>query len=83
MKRHRDALAIQGGACNPIAITNSLLAAIREVMASEGYTGTMQVRSDPAVRLIAHQLAFLLDVREFDDGLLAYSKAVTACETAP
>lgn len=74
-KRHRDALAIQAGACNPLAITHSLLAALREC------PDTNAMRTDPAVRLIAHQLAFLLDVRALDDPQ-AYAAATNACGEA-
>jgi hypothetical protein len=79
-KRHSDAIAIQAGACNPSGIAISLLAAIREVMASDGFTGTMQVRTDPAVRLICHQLAYLLNVAALDNDLTEYGNAVAACE---
>jgi hypothetical protein len=50
-KRHRDALEIQGGACNPCGIANSLVEAFREIIAKGG-----NQRDDHACRLILHQL---------------------------
>lgn len=60
--RHKDALAIQQGACNPIAITNTLKEHIAEFQNEPGYTGFDQMREDPALRLIVHQLAHLFRV---------------------
>ncbi len=76
-KRHQDALDIQAGACNPSGIAHSLIAACAEVRA-EG-DGTDAIRADPAIRLITHQLAYLMNTREFDDTLDAYSVATRAC----
>ncbi|HEV2225028.1 MAG TPA: hypothetical protein VGR84_18700 [Candidatus Acidoferrales bacterium] len=53
-QRHKDALMISDGACNPSGIAHSLVAACKECIDS----GTSQ-DSDPAVRLIVYQLAFL------------------------
>lgn len=61
-KRHNDALAIQLGACNPSGIAHSIVAACAEIRAEPGYTGTAQITSDPAVRLMVHQLAFICGV---------------------
>lgn len=73
MKRHQDALAIQAGACNPLAITHSLLAAMREC------ADTGAIRNDPAVRLIAYQLAYLLNLSALDQPR-EYTAATDACE---
>lgn len=78
-KRHADALAVQAGACNPHAVARSLVSALDECRAANMDTPT--TCADPAVRLIAHQLAFLLRVAEFDSTLSAYSAATAACES--
>jgi hypothetical protein len=76
--RHRNALAINNGACNPVAITHSLIRAFEELRAENA--GTDQMREDPAVRLMVHQLSWLTRsgavTFEFGD----YSAAVAACE---
>ena len=57
-KRHDDALLIQQGACNPIAIANTLVDAIGEARkAPDEY-----ITRDPAVRLITHQLCHVLGI---------------------
>jgi hypothetical protein len=81
MKRHRDAIAIQHGACNPSGIALSIVEACREIRAGSGYNGTVDVTSDPAVRLMVHQLAFICRA---DDAYIAddYSTLIEACEVA-
>lgn len=74
--RYRDAIAAQQGACNELAVANALVSAIREVRAEGG-----SARQDPAVRLIAHQLSFLLGVAKLDD-ITAYSEAMSKIEVA-
>jgi hypothetical protein len=78
MKRHRDALAAQAGACNTLAIVNGLLEAIREARAEHGGDFTKADR-DPAVRLIAHQVAYLLRLSELEQPS-NYTAAVDACD---
>ena len=78
--RHADALAIVGGgACNPSGIALTLIHACRQVYEAGG-----DVRTDPAVRLIATQLAFVLDANSDTDD---YGALVAACRaragTAP
>ena len=58
-KRNRDALAISDGACNPVAIVNSMVAAIAEMRAQPNFSGWDELRDDPALKLMTHQLAFL------------------------
>jgi hypothetical protein len=79
MKRHSDAIAIQLGACNPSGIALSIVEACREIRAGNGYNGTAYITSDPAVRLMVHQLAFICKA---DDAYIAdeYSALVEACE---
>lgn len=81
-KRHRDALAIQQGACNPSGITIAITEACREIRAEPDYRGTDQITSDPAVRLMVHQLAFLTKVRQIDDELSEYHRLDQACRDA-
>ena len=69
--RHADALAIVGGACNPSGIALTLVHACRQVREAGG-----DVRTDPAVRLIATQLAFLLDANSDVDD---YGALMAAC----
>ena len=70
--RHADALAIVGGgACNPSGIALTLVHACRQVRETGG-----DVRTDPAVRLIATQLAFLLNANSDVDD---YGALMTAC----
>ena len=74
--RHRDALLItEVGACNPSGISRTLHDACRQATA-EG----SRPRSDPAVRLIGLQLAFLLDVGGVIDTD-EYARLTAACRT--
>jgi len=57
--RARDAIAVSDGACNPTAIVNAMARAIEEIKASPNYAGTRSITDDPALALMAHQLAFL------------------------
>ena len=70
--RHADALAIvDSGACNPSGIALTLVHACRQAR-EEGD----DARADPAVRLIATQLAFVLDANS-DTG--DYGALMAAC----
>lgn len=76
--RYSDALFITAGACNPVAIADKIHQALLEVVREPGYKGTQAQREDPAVRLMVHQLAFLVGVGE---GAMpdAYTEAYAAC----
>lgn len=76
-KRHSDALAIQDGACNPVAICNSISSAVKEVYAEGG--GTDEARADPAIRLMVHQLAYLFQIYEIDRDLDIYGALRKEC----
>ena len=80
-KRHRDALAISDGACNPVAIVNTMVAAIAEARAEPGFTGWDELNRDPALRLMTHQLAFLQGIPTCE-GLDAWMDWRKACEAA-
>jgi len=74
--RHRDALLIvETGACNPSGIVITLGHACRQVIGEGGAQ-----RTDPAVRLIGLQLAFLLDVGGVIDPA-EYTRLTAACRT--
>ncbi|RWH52259.1 MAG: hypothetical protein E5V72_01420 [Mesorhizobium sp.] len=73
--RFTGALLIQQGAYNPSGIALTLHEACKECLA-EG----VDQRTDPAVRLITHQLAYLMDTRQIDDGLTEYLKLTAECE---
>ncbi len=75
-QRNADAVAIQQGACNPSGIARALVKAIDEARAEN-----VDVRSDPACRLITHQLAYIMGVQEIDSGALdVYGKLMKAVE---
>ena len=78
-KRHRDALLIQAGACNPSGIAHSIIEACQEIRAEPGYTGTAQITSDPAVRLMVQQLAYICRLHEIEYSVDAWGEAVDAC----
>ncbi len=60
--RFRDALAIVNpGACNPSGIALSIVEACREIREHET-SATAALCQDPAIRLMAHQLASICDV---------------------
>ena len=74
--RHRDALLIaETGACNPSGVSLTLHHACRQVIREDG-----SQRTDPAVRLIGLQLAFLLDVGGVIDTD-EYARLTAACRT--
>lgn len=71
--RHRDALAIvEGGACNPSGIAHTLSHALRQTVAEGG-----SQCADPAVRLIVHQFAFLVNADVIDAA--EYARLLDAC----
>lgn len=74
--RHKDALFAQAGACNELAVANALVRAIREAREAG-----VNAREDDAVRLIAHQLGFLLSLSALD-SFSAYGEAVERVKAA-
>jgi hypothetical protein len=81
-KRHRDALLINEGACNPSGIAHAIVDACQEIRAEPNHTGTDQMRRDPALRLMVNQLSFLMgngEMRMNDwDDCVAACKGATA-----
>lgn len=62
-KRHRDAILCSDGACNPRAIINGMAQALTEMVDGNGhYLDTPTVCSDPALKLMTHQLCYLLGI---------------------
>jgi transcription elongation factor Elf1 len=74
-RRFQDALAIQEGACNPAGIALSLHYACVECLHDN-----VSQREDPAVRLITHQLSYLMNVPEVDNTLHLYSSLIDYCK---
>lgn len=56
-KRHRDALGISAGAVNPSGMAHSLVSACRECLDEN-----VAQHSDPAVKLIVSQLAYICGI---------------------
>jgi len=75
MNRFDDAVAIQCGACNISGIARSLVKA-----ADAARQDGVLAEDDPAVRLIIHQLAFLVRVAEIDNTPGVYLKLRQHCE---
>jgi hypothetical protein len=80
MNRFKEALEIQSGACNPRAIAAALVRHMDEFYRSREFDGTMSIRRDPALRLITHQLAFLMGVMELESNNEEYAKAYKQCK---
>jgi hypothetical protein len=81
-KRHTDALAIAAGACNPSGIASSIIDACQEIRRQPDYKsrGTIAITSDPAVRLMVYQLAFLCGADSRIDAVGVYDTLVKACQ---
>lgn len=79
-RRHRDALAISGGACNPGAIARSIVAACDELR-EEG-ADTPATCSDPAIRLMAHQLGWITRSWDHHFEVGDYSRCLEICQAA-
>jgi len=75
-KRFAEAPIIQM-ASNPAGVALALHAACKECIAE----GVPQ-QSDPAVRLIAHQLAYLLDTLSIQNNPTLYAELIRQCENA-
>lgn len=76
--RFWDAYGIQQGACNPSGIARSLVTAIDEARAENSDTASLC--ADPAVRMIVHQLAHILNLYEYDRDLDAYGRDLRSCK---
>lgn len=79
--RFDNAVGIQEGACNPSGIMYSMLQACEEIRAEPDHTGTDQLRADPALRLMAHQLCYLLRVGAIDNEPNVYGELLHECRT--
>lgn len=82
MSRYSDAVDIQGGACNPIAILNTMQRAVEEIrLECGGSPPTELVLQDPSLRLMAHQLCFLFNAHDAFDQIKAdYLPMLELCE---
>ena len=63
-KRNQNAVTAQGGACNPIPMIRALQDGVEEMKAEDPNGYFEKVRNDPALRLIVHQLAYIMRVSE-------------------
>lgn len=79
-QRNTNAIAINQGAVNPSAIALAIADACREMRADPDHTGTAQLTSDPAIRLMVYQLAYICGVTELAPA--DYSKIYDACNAA-
>lgn len=77
-RRHNDALHIQQGACNPIAISSALFDACREISHLGGDTDN--ICRDPAIRLMIHQLVHLTNIAEVEKDPRCYRDLIQQCE---
>lgn len=82
-RRHRDAIAIQAGACNIRGIARSLVAAADAAAEAnqKDWQSNPTQEEDPAVRLIVHQLAFLCKVDEINHELETYDELIEECRS--
>ncbi len=76
-ERHKDALAIQMGACNPSGVALSIVDACREAR-DEGKSAT----EDSAVRLMVHQLYHICGGWPIDHDSDTYGRLTKDCEGA-
>ena len=81
-KRHADALAIAAGACNPSGIASSIIDACQEIRRQPYYKsrGTIAITSDPAVRLMVYQLAFVCGADSRMDPVGVYDDLLKECQ---
>jgi hypothetical protein len=75
--RHSDALAIQQGACNPVAVTKRLHDHVQALF-RDG-VDHRSIRSDAALRLIVHQLAYLFSTSSLDGPGGEYEQCIEEC----
>ncbi len=78
-KRHRNAIDVQKGASNPRAVSRVLVEAVDEAAAENPDTDS--ICEDSAVRLIAHQLSWLLGIQEINNDLPLYRGLLEQCES--
>ena len=77
--RQEDAVFIQLGACNPTAIAHSFINHA-QAMRENDNADTNTLCSDPALRLIAHQLAFLMGSFAINDSHEEYTRLMAEVE---
>lgn len=61
-QRHKDALGIAAGACNPLAISNAISRAMNEIREQDGGWSTTDMTNDPAIKHMVAQLAYICGV---------------------
>jgi hypothetical protein len=75
--RFKNALMIAEGASNPAGVSRSLNEACLEC-----HDMGVSAATDPAVRLIVHQLAHICNTDAFNERLTDYRDALDACRNA-
>ena len=76
---YRDAYSISRGACNPIAVTNSLVGMMKFIM-QDTNNSMDAVRGNYAIRLVMHQLAYLCGVPT-NETMNDYECWVSTCKS--
>jgi uncharacterized protein YukE len=76
-KRHKNALEIIDGAGNPTPIARALYDAVQECR--EECLGTDKTWSDPAVRLIIHQMAHCSDQYAMNNTMTEFGRVLDMC----
>ena len=77
--RQEDATFIQSGACNPTAIAHSFITHAQAMRETDN-ADTNTLRADPALRLMVHQLAFLMGSFAINDSHAEYARLTSAIE---
>jgi hypothetical protein len=75
---YQDALDVQG-ACNLIAVVNSLSRVMQKIREEPGAGGTQALNTHPVVRLYAEQVAWLSGAGPTTDSA-SYARALEACQ---
>jgi hypothetical protein len=84
MNRFETALFMQAGACNPSGIIVALSAAKDELNLERRDNPDLSFRTDPAIRLIVHQLSYIMgmtgpDFPQAEHGTDGWEDAMMQC----
>lgn len=77
VRRCEDAIYISGGACNPVAVANTI--ARHTLAMSHNGADHPKITNDAALQLMVHQLAFLMHWR-MDEPFGQYAASHRYCE---
>ena len=73
-KRYQNAIDISAGAVNPAGISLAIHEACKECIRE-----STDMRSDQAVKLMVHQLSYIMGMESFGNDLDLYSQALNEC----